>query len=131
MWDAYQKGSAQATFLGAGEAASSSGSTVYKIVLEEPLVLVPLDVTVEGAYALFFKHDLGEVPVVVTSPSGIVLTASVLQGGDEEVNGDHDHEAEDHEDHSGEDEGDDESSSATAAQWANAVVASVIVSLCR
>ena len=131
---------AQTTVLAAGETASPSGSTVYEVALEEPLIQVPVNIISEDAYALFVEHGSDEVSVVVTSPMGIVLTAGAEEGGHDEEEHDHEEEEggheddedhEDHEDHEGEEEDEDDSSPATATQWGYAIAASVVVSLCR
>jgi len=91
---------------------------VYEVVLEDSVVQVTVEIANDGAYALFIEHGSDEVIAVVTSSSGDVLTAGATEGGD-----DHD----DHDDH----EDEEDSSPATAAQWGEAIGASVIVSLCR
>ncbi|CAN0447449.1 unnamed protein product [Ascophyllum nodosum] len=124
---------ANATVLAAGEAASPSVSTVYEAALEDSLAQGLVTIDTERPYALFVEHESDEVFVVVTSPSGVVLTAGAVEGGEEE---DHDHEEEgdhedhdkDHVDHSNEDE--EGVSPATAAQWGNAIAASLVISLC-
>ena len=125
---------ANATVLAAGEAASPSVSTVYEAALEDSLAQGLVTIDTERPYALFVEHESDEVFVVLTSPSGVVLTAGAVEGGEEE---DHDHEEEgdhedhdkDHVDHSNEDE--EGVSPATAAQWGNAIAASLVISLCR
>lgn len=110
-WEEYEEDPSTATILSSGDTASPSTDTVYEVDLEDPLVQVPVEITTAGAYALFVEHGSGEVSVVVTSPLGVVLTAGASEGVDEEE--------------------DDESSGATSSQWGSAIVASVIVSLCR
>ena len=103
---------------------------MYEVALEDSVAQVLVTVDTERAYALFVEHESDEVSVVVTSPSGVVLTAGAVEGGEEEG---HDHEEEgDHEDHvdHGNEDG-EEVSPATAAQWGNAIAASLVISLCR
>ncbi|CAN0339026.1 unnamed protein product, partial [Ascophyllum nodosum] len=103
-WEAFHEGIANATVLATGEAASPSVSTVYEVALEDSLAQVLVIIDTERAYALFVEH-----------------------GSDEE--GDHeDHDEDHHVDHGNEDE--EGVSPATAAQWGNAIVASLVISLC-
>ena len=127
-WEAFHEGTANPTALFAGDTASPSDTTVYEIVLDEPLVQVPVEIATDGAYALLIEHGSGEVSVVVTSPSGVVLTAGAAEGVEEHE--DHDDHDDEHTDHD-EDEDEGDSSGATAAQWGNAISATVVVSLCR
>ena len=114
---------ANATVLAAGEAASPSVSTVYEVALKDRLAQVLVTVDTERAYALLVEHGSDEVSVFVTSPSGRVVTAGAVKDGEEE-----DHE--DHVENGNEDE--EEVSPATAAQWGNAIAASLAISLvCR
>ena len=108
---------------------------MYEVALEDSLAQVLVIIDTERAYALFVEHGSDEVSVFVTSPSGVVVTAGAVEGGEEE---DHDHEEEgDHEDHDEDhhvDHGNEDEegvSPATAAQWGNAIVASLVISLCR
>lgn len=111
-WEEYEEDPSTATTLSSGDTASPSNATVYEVILEDPLVQIPVEITTAGAYALFVEHGSGEVSVVVTSPLGVVLSAGASEGEVEE-------------------EEDDESSGATSTQWGSAIAASVIVSLCR
>ena len=116
-WEAFLEGTAEVTILADGEVASPSESTVYSIALEEPLVQALVNINDDGAYALLVDHASDEVSVVATSSTGVVLTAGTVEGVEED--GDHD------------DGEEDKSSSATAQQWINAIVASLVVSFCR
>lgn len=84
---------------------------MYEAALEDPLIQVLLNIETAGAYALLVEHGSDEMLVVVTSPIGAVLEAGAEEGVDEED--------------------DDDDSAATGEQWVNALVASVVVSLCR
>lgn len=91
---------------------------VYQIALEDPLVVVNVDVTTAGPNAFFLEHGTGEITTAVASPSGAVLLAAAEEGAAEEEEGE-------------EDEDEDETSAASGSQWAQALVASFIISLCR
>ncbi|CAM9246506.1 unnamed protein product [Ectocarpus sp. 12 AP-2014] len=110
-WDAYTSGAEDATVLAPGEPATPSTVVVYQVALEDPLVLVQVEVTIAGAYAVFLEHGAEEVGTVLASPSGVVLVAAAEEGGDE--NGD-----------------EEESGSASGTQWVNGLVASFVVSAC-
>lgn len=84
---------------------------VYQVALEDPLVLVQVEVTIAGAYAVFLEHGAEEVGTVLASPSGVVLVAAAEEGGDENE--------------------DEESGSASGTQWVNGLAASFVVSACR
>ena len=116
-WEAFLEGTTEVTILADGEVASPSESTVYSIALEEPLVQALVNINDDGAYALLVDHASDEVSVVATSSAGVVLTAGMEEGVEED--GDHD------------DGEEDKSSPATAQQWINAVGASLVVSFCR
>ena len=87
---------------------------MYAVSLEEPRVQVLLNITSKGSYALLVEHGSEEVSVVVTSAKGVVLTAVAEEGVEED-----------------EEEEEDKSSPATGRQWGTAILASVIVSICR
>lgn len=111
-WDAYLDGE-EPTVLSLGESSTPSADVVYQITLQDPLVMVPVEVTDAGAYAVFLEHGHDEVSTALASPSGVVLVAAVEEEAEEE-------------------EGEEEDfGSATASKWANAIVASLIVSACR
>ena len=112
-WEAYLEGEIKPIILVDDGVASPSESTVYRVSLEEPLVQVLLNITYDGSYALLVEHGSEEVSVVVTSARGVVLTAGVEEGVEED------------------DAEENESSPATGSQWGNAIVASFIVSICR
>ncbi|CAN0283619.1 unnamed protein product [Ectocarpus sp. 6 AP-2014] len=59
-WDDYTSGAEDATVLASGESATPSADVVYQVTLEDPLVLVPVDVTAAGAYAVFLEHGSDE-----------------------------------------------------------------------
>lgn len=99
-----------------GDLAIPSESVVYVAALEDPLIQIQLTIETVGAYALLVEHGSDEMLVVVTSSIGAVLEAGAEEGVDEDDE---------------EDDDDDDSSAATGEQWMNALVASVVVSLCR
>lgn len=111
-WDAYLDG-VEPTVLAAGELYTPSADVVYQITLENPLVLVPIDIVSAGSFAFFFEHGSDEVGTALVSPSDEVLAATFEESAEEEQ------------------EEEEETGSATASKWANAVVASLIVSACR
>ncbi|CAM9236189.1 unnamed protein product [Ectocarpus sp. 12 AP-2014] len=100
-WDEYTSGAEDVTVLASGESATPSADVVYQVTLEDPLVLVPVEVTAAGAYAVFLEHGSDE------------------EGGDE-----------DEEEEEEEEEEEDETGTATAGKWVNALVASLVVSAC-
>ncbi|CAN0433101.1 unnamed protein product, partial [Laminaria digitata] len=102
-WESFASGAQEPTILSAGEPATPSETDVYQIALEDPLLLVLVELSDAGAFALFLEHDT-----------------------DEEDHHDEDEHEEEHED---EDE-DEDTSPATGAQWANALVAATVVSVC-
>lgn len=83
-------------------------------------MLVPIDVAVAGAYAIFLEHGTGEVTTALASPSGVFLVAAV----EEEAAGLEEGEEDEH-------EYEDGTATATGLQWANALGASLVVSACR
>lgn len=85
-------------------------------------MVVPLAIADAGAYTLLLNH--GEIPASMMSPAGEALAPLVSEDGHE-----HHHEDEDEEDV--EEEGNEETGVATARQWANALGASFLISLCR
>ncbi|CAN0399444.1 unnamed protein product [Pylaiella littoralis] len=111
-WDAFLDG-AEPTVLAPGDSSTPSADVVYQIALEDQVVVVPVEVVAAGAYAVFLEHGADEVATALVSPSGVVLVAAAEEGGEEE-----------------EEEGEEETASATASQWANALLASLIVSAC-
>ena len=120
-WDSFSSGTQEAIVLTAGDPVTPSETDVYQIdLLEDPLVLVPVEVSDAGAFALLLEHGMDEIQVVVTSPSGAVLAAAVEEGG-EEAEEDHDEDEDEEED----------TSPATGTQWANALIAALLVSSCR
>ncbi|CAM9583299.1 unnamed protein product, partial [Hapterophycus canaliculatus] len=114
-WDAYTSGAEEPIVLASGESATPSANVVYQIALQDPLVLVPVNVTAAGAHAVFLEHGGDEVGTALVSPAGVVLVAAVEEGAEEEE---------------GKEEEDDENETATASQWANGIAASLIVSAC-
>ena len=122
-WESFANGDEEPTVLATGELATPSETDVYQIALEDPLVLVQVELSEAGALALFLEHGMDEVEVVLTSPSGAVLPAAAEEGG-EEAEDEHDSHDE------GEDE-DEDTSPATGTQWANALIAALVVSACR
>lgn len=79
-----------------------------------------------GAYALFFEHGAEEIIPALTSASGVVIAAGAEEG-EEEITGEHEGVYE-------EEEVDEEGGNrepATGKQWANALMASLVISLCR
>ncbi|CAN0484290.1 unnamed protein product [Ectocarpus sp. 12 AP-2014] len=113
-WDAYID-SGEATVLTNGTSATPSAGVVYLTTLTDPLMMVPVDVVDAGAYALLFEHSSDEVGTALVSESG-----DVLVGTSEEVD----------EEEEEEEEEEDDSEPATASQWGNAILATVLVSLC-
>lgn len=112
-WEAYLDGTHDdIVTLETGDSATPSSSTVYEVALEDPLIQVLLTIETVGAYAVLVEHGSEEMLVVVTSPTGAVLEAGAEEGKDEE-------------------EDEDDTSVATGQQWVNALVASIVVSLCR
>ncbi|CAN0399296.1 unnamed protein product [Pylaiella littoralis] len=109
-WDAFLDG-AEPTVLAPGDSSTPSADVVYQIALEDQVVVVPVEVVAAGAYAVFLEHGADEVATALVSPSGVVLVAAAEEGGEGE-------------------EGEEETASATASQWANALLASLIVSAC-
>lgn len=100
-----------------------SAAMVYEIALEGSLVMVPVNITTAGAHALFLEYGGDQVETNFVSPSGVVLVAAAEEAADEV-------EEEEEEEQEGEGE-EDGGSSATVSQWANAIAASVIISVCR
>ncbi|CAM9362596.1 unnamed protein product [Scytosiphon promiscuus] len=119
-WDAYTSGAEEPTILTSGVAVTPSADVVYQIALEDPLVLVPVNITIAGAHAVFLEHGSDEVGTALVSPDGDVLVAAAEEGTEEE-------EEEEEED---EDEEDEDNESASASQWANGIAASLVVSAC-
>lgn len=96
---------------------------VYQVALQDPLVVVPVEVADAGVYAFFLDHGADEVATALVSAAGEVLVAAAEEGGvEEEEEGEEETETET-------EEGGGES--ATAAQWANGIAASLLVSACR
>lgn len=147
-WEEFSSGSEAPTWLSGSSSAVPSRSVVYTVSLlagesslssssstspttaatsaatgENLVVAVPLAIADAGAYTLLLNH--GEIPVEVVSPAGETLVSIVT----EESNGHHD----EHEDEEGEEqeEVDEETDDATARQWANALGAAFLISLCR
>ncbi|CAN0132293.1 unnamed protein product, partial [Ectocarpus sp. 13 AM-2016] len=120
-WDEYTSGAEDATVLASGESATPSADVVYEVTLEDPLLLVTVEITAAGAYAVFLEHGSDEVGTALVSPSGDVLVAGAEEGGDED---------EDEEEEEEEEEEEDETGTATAGKWGNALVASLVVSAC-
>lgn len=118
-WDAYIAGG-EPTALAAGDAAVPDAGVVYQIALQDPLVVVNVDVTAAtaGANAFFLEHGAAEITTALANPAGAVLAAGAQEGAVAE-------------DADGEEEEEDESRTATGSQWGNALAASFIVSLCR
>lgn len=118
-WDAYLAG-AEATVLAPGEAAVPDASVVYEIALEDPLMVVNVDITTAtaGPNAFFLQHGTDEITTALASPTGAVYLAAAEEGAAED-------EEEDSDDH------EDETTSASGSQWVNALIASFAVSLCR
>ncbi|CAM9503065.1 unnamed protein product, partial [Ectocarpus fasciculatus] len=108
-WYEYTSGAEDATVLAPGEGATPSVLVVYQVALEDPLVLVQVEVTTAGSYAVFLEHGAEEVGTVFTSPSGVVLVAVAEDVWDED---------------------EEESGSASGTQWVNGLVASFVVSAC-
>lgn len=120
-WDAYLAG-AEATVLASAEAAVPDSSVVYEIALEDPLVVVNVDVAAAGANAFFLQHGPAEITTALASPAGAVYVAAAEEGGAaEEEEGEEEDDSHD----------EDETKTATGSQWANALIASFLVSLCR
>ena len=113
-WDAFLDGG-EATVLASGEAAVPDSSVVYEIALEDPLVVVNVDVATAGANAIFLQHGPAEIRTALASPAGAVYVAGAEEGAVQED----------------EEEDEDETTTASGSQWANALIASFIVSLCR
>ena len=86
----------------------SSGSSTQPIA-------VPLSISVAGAYTLLVSHGIDEVPQAVVSPTGEALVPAATEEAGEHEDGD-------------DEDGDD---SVTARQWAEALTASFLVSMCR
>lgn len=81
-------------------------------------------ISLEGAYTLLVSHGVDEVPQAVISPEGVTLVAAATESAEEHEDD------EEHDDHD-EDEEDDDDDGATTQQWIEALVASLIVSMCR
>lgn len=92
--------------------ATPSSAVVYQVALEEPVVLVPVNVTTAGAHAVFLEHGSSEIGTAMVSPEGFTLIAGAEEGGED-------------------DDEDEESSSADGTAWVNAMVATTIVSAVR
>lgn len=110
-WNAYVNG-AEPTVLSSGEASTPSADVVYQITLEDPLVVVPVEVVSPGAYAFLLENGAGEVSTALVSSSGVVVDASAEEREEE-------------------DGGDEEGGDATGSKWVQGIVASLVVSLCR
>lgn len=108
-WDAYVDGAA-ATAVAAGDSVTPSADVVYQITLEDPIVVVDLNVASDGAYAVLLEHNTEELLTSVVSDGNVVLAASFEEGEEDE---------------------DEEVENASASVWIQGIVASVVVSLCR
>lgn len=105
-----------------GSAVVPSHEVVYTVSLAsddgtsstQPIA-VPLSISAAGAYTLLVSHGLDEVPQAVVSPTGEALVAAATEEA-----GEHD-----------EEEDDDDDDSVTGQQWAEALAASFLVSMCR
>lgn len=116
-WTAYATGTDNPVALAATDTAiSPSDSTVYSVELAGSApITIELDAsTGDTAYTLLLEHGPAEVRADVLDPSGEVVVAAV------------------EETHSGEEEdGEEIGVRATARQWAHALAASLVVTLCR
>ncbi|CAM9420222.1 unnamed protein product [Scytosiphon promiscuus] len=150
-WDEFSSGSEAPTSITGSSSVVPSRSVVYTVSLlsgelspssssasptntatatatgEATVVAVPVAIAEAGAYTLLVNH--GEIPTELVSPEGETLVPIVTEEG----NGHHDAHEEDEEagdDEEGEEEGDEDAGSATARQWANALGAAFLISLC-
>ena len=57
---------------------------VYEIALEDPLVVVNVDVATAGANAFFLQHGPAEITTALASPAGAVYLAGAEEGAAEE-----------------------------------------------
>lgn len=107
--------------LASGDMAVPDPAVVYEIALEDPLVVVQVDVAAAdaGPNAFFLQHGTAEITTALASPTGAVYLAAAEEGAAEE-----DEEEDSHDD-------EDETKTASGSQWANALIASFVVSLCR
>lgn len=112
-WEAFAEGSLDPTEVGLGDSVFPSDSVVYELDLvtgnPTPPGSIGVPVSKSGAYALFLQHGSEEYSIALTDASGATIDAAA----EEEL---------------GMEEGTD---SATAAQWANALLASFVISACR
>lgn len=111
-WELFDSGTGDSMSLTAGDSATPSDTVVYQAALDGYLVIIPVEVADVGAYAVFVEHGTEEVTVALVSAAGAVLVA----GAEERIDEDHE---------------DETDGPATARQWANALVASFITSVCR
>lgn len=100
---------------GGGGSSSASAATNQQIV-----AVVPLAISEAGAYALLLNH--GEIPAAVVSPGGETL---LPVASEDRFAAAHHEEGEEGEEEDG------GTGAATASQWANALAASFLISLCR
>lgn len=112
-WETFASGDIGPTLLASGDPAVPSSTAVYQVTLEDPLVAVRVVIAESGAYALFLEHGTDEIPVELISAAGEVLVPGAEEVGEEE------------------EEEEEETSPATGKQWANALVASFVISMCR
>lgn len=132
-WEEFSSGSESPVSLLDGSSAVPSRAVVYTASLlssattttsaDEQVavaVAVPLAVAEAGAYTLLLNH--GEIPAAMVSPTGETLASVAAEDRYHEVH------AEDEEEEEEEEEG---TGNITASQWANALTASFLISLCR
>lgn len=98
---------------------------------QEAFAVLPISITASGAYTILLSHTVEEVPLTIESPSGEALTPIVSETDHAHEDSEAHAEEEDTEAAEEEEDGDGENRNGTAAQWANALAASFIISLCR
>lgn len=86
-------------------------SVVYQVVLDESILVFPVEIPEEGAYALLLEHTGAEVDTAIVSPSRVVMTAAFTEGMED-----------DHDDHDDE----EEDNTVSGSRWAQALVATTI-----
>lgn len=92
---------------------------------------VGLTITEAGAFTLVLEHDPDEVLVEVVSASGETLTPAAVEEAGEHDEHEHDEDEHDEDEHDEDEHDEGGNKSATGRQWANAIAASLVLSLCR
>lgn len=121
VWEQYADGDSTGQELEDGDTADPSDSVVYSLHLESDSSSnkMSIEISEGGAYAIFLEHGEEELTFELTSADGEVIEAVLTESAEEHAeDDDHDHD-------------DEESTVATGTQWANAIGASLVISVCR